>query len=178
MTEETEVESEDNKTEDIDSLLDEFDSDTKEEPKEVEDTPDPRLDMVESLVARQEQQDLEATVTQVKGLDENLKDIPDRIVKNLLRAEAADDPRIQKAYNARFQNPEKWQTVQKTLAKTLGEQLQRPDSRVTSDTEAARAAVKGSSTTQPDESLKIDVENLGSMSDREFKELEKRALRG
>ena len=156
----------------LDELLTEFDSAGPPEQKQAEspkkaDVSDELLDYIRSQQAKETQADISAAVEFVKK--SGVKGISDRLIESYLQTEAAGDKRIQEAWNQRQANPEGWSRVLKAVGKKIeGEIEPQPDAQLTNDREAARDAVRGSSTEAPPET-KMTNEHLNSLSDAEFK---------
>ena len=139
--------------------------------------PDPtlaeKLDFVVGYVQQNIQKDQKAEVsTALDGLVDTLKadeDVPirdDGMLRKLIRGHAAENPNFDKAYETRATNPRAWQVAQDQMIKDLGGGLKgQPDPQLTNDREAARAAVRTTSTAAP--VADITPEDIRGMSDRE-----------
>lgn len=138
----------------LDELLNEFDQpETKtkvETPKE-----EPKIDPAkieeldnfrEAYVRRQTQSDLDDAVKVIQADNEGLNAFKPKVLRAALEAEAADDPRLAKAWAMRNEKPAEWQKVLNGVGKKLAKEFEVPDKKLTENRDAARAAVSGQST--------------------------------
>jgi hypothetical protein len=169
-TPDTTVDSARNDGTDLDTLLAQFDQQTKTEPvvqptqPVTQQTTQPQQDpIVARLVNRIERQDIGNLVKQVKGdLDED-----DDLVEAWIDARARKDPRLQRAWLEREANPQAFQEVAKGLGREFAKRTaKRPDPNLTEDQEAVAAAVRGSSTKAPEDR----PPNFGGMSNAEYRQ--------
>lgn len=171
---------------DLDQLLNEFDEGTKPKPEETKASPEPKkepddLDDLRRFAKDYQQRELDreisATVKGMKDRNETLNGLSDAFVEARLNWEASKDPRLQSAWVNRHQNPQAWEKVLDGLGRKLsGEIASRPDPQLTNDRDAARAAVRGTST-QPAEDPKPKNSDMAKMSDAEFEAYKKGLLK-
>ena len=162
---------------DLDAILSQYATDEQET---TEDTP--KKDEVAELrerIERREREELQAKIQEdigksVSRIKDNLKDssinVSDRIVRGLLNEAAQADPRILRAFNDRYNNPQNWERVESQLAKDLISELS-IDPSATASVNAVRNHVRGS---QP---VTDDPPDFSKMSDRDFEKM-KRELAG
>lgn len=173
---------EDEGAQDLDSLLNEFEEETKpksEQPKvKAED-----VNEVVNYINQQRQQqaieaeknDIKSAVESIKSSMEGMDNIPsDRLIRGLLQDYAAENENVRKAFANRQQNPKAWNAALKNAAKEIKEEFS-VDTQTTSDRDAITSAVRSASTKQPEPEQKKD---WGSMSDYEFQQEKMRMLRG
>lgn len=120
------------------------------------------------------QQAVEAERQQTEAIADAVKvakgdaDIPDVIVSGYLREMAVKDPRIEKAFQERGQNPSAWNNALKALGKELRNTLgDKPDQEMTEDAEAVAAAVRSAST-KTRETTDDVPDDIGQYSDAQF----------
>ena len=162
------------RTEDLDTLLAQFEQQTKEPPSPPAQqvTADQgniaaELQALKSTVNQFAEEtfraDLNALVKQVKG---DL-DYDDDLVEAYIDAQARRDNRLQRAFLERKAKPEVFQRIAKELGRKFSERVsKRPDPALTEDREAVAAAVRGASTHRAPES---PPPNLGKQSNNEFR---------
>jgi len=161
----------------LDELLNEYEQGTEAKPEQKDAEPDKKapdpqmsevLDFVREAQAERTQSDIAKAVQTAKDGNEALSVLGDTVVRRYLEFEAAEDPRVQKAWVSRNSNPDGWNRVLKGLGDKLAKEIQaQPDQQLTNDREAARTSVRGSSTQAPPEE-KLDNAQLNSLSDAEF----------
>lgn len=161
-----------NDTSSLDALLSEFnEGTTKTKPAPQVAAPDnkadvlqQRLDAIERrLAAEQETKDFGGAIKEVKGDFQ----VPDYAIRGWLSSEAEADPRINKVWEQRHQNPAAAKKLLTGLkSKFAAEQAKQktPDAEVTSDKLAVAAAVRGTSTKAPE----TPSPNYGAMDDKQF----------
>lgn len=174
-----EVENARETTDDLDTLLKQFEQ-TEAKPPE---TPKPEhagaddsklLEPIKGTVSAIEQrlfrQDMDETVKKVRGdLDPEFFD--DDFVESWLDAQARNDRRLQQAWVERHNNPRQFQKVIEGLSRGFAKKYGKlPDKGATEDREAVTAAVRGASTKAP-EGKAPDYSN---MSNAEFREAHKK----
>ena len=180
----------------LDSLLNEFDENTVEEPLKPEPAPElkapelvePVVDSalgdqvdqirqsVQDLQARETKSDMASAVNTLKTDNESLQKLPDHLVEGLLNAEAQRDPRIQKAWGDRLVNPEGFKKVLDGLGKQISKSFEgAPDPGLTDDRDSVRASVNGQTTVPALDDDKVSNADLCKMSDHEL-DAHKRSL--
>lgn len=155
---------------DLDTLLAQYDQETKKPdpvspPETQQQQPDrPALDpSVARLVSRFDREDLSRLVKEVKGDS----DFDDDIVEGWIDAQARRDPRLQRAWLEREANPKAFEQISKQLGKEFAKRTgKRPDPALTEDREAVAAAVRGASTHRAPEST---PPTFGAMSNVEYR---------
>jgi hypothetical protein len=127
--------------------------------------------MVEKVKAEVEKE-VETAVNAIAGQEE-FKDVPKRVSRGWLEAWAMETPSFKAAYNERKVNPKGWQAALQEAAQGFAEDVKGFASKggnLRSDVEAAKAAVRGASNTQPPPQKAKSAAELRRMSDREFKQ--------
>lgn len=125
--------------------------------------------------AKQETEDFQKGISDavsfLKEADEALADIPDKIAIGILHGEAADNPAFAQAFAMRHRAPHLLQQALKEVANSVAKDLSsKPDPKLTADREAARASVRGTSQTRPDQSddQKEFEKRISDMSPADF----------
>jgi hypothetical protein len=159
----------------LDDILNEFESNTeqpKEEGKKGEAKPQKPSSEDQAFIAEMRarifNEDFQKAVKTVKG---DL-DIPDEFVDVYVQGMASKDKRVALAWANRYTEPEKYNQVLRGLGKQLASTFNpsvKVDSQATSAREAVVAAVRNSSTRQPD--AEINEKELGKMPEHEFHRL-------
>lgn len=161
----------------LESLLAQYDEKTK-----AVTTPEPRTetqpdikaltDEVETLkgaVAGVTQvkfkQDMDATIKSIRGdLDPSVFD--DGLVEAWLDSQARSDPRLQRAWLQRDNDPKQFERIRGELGKAFHKKFSRlPDPNATEDRAIVAAAVRGASTKAPDDK----PPNYSSLSNTEYR---------
>lgn len=163
---------------DLDTLLSEFDESesSKEEPKVAQ----PQSDDVQWLKAQRaqyerEQQDkaLSEAATIIKeNIGELPIEIPEYVFKGVLQQKAYEDAdgRLIKAFQNRFNQPEKWKSIVKTIGKEIKRDFVPRDKQATDSWNAVESAVHGASkSTRVEEPV-----DISKMNDAEFFEYKMR----
>lgn len=163
-------------TDDLDSLLNEF-----QDKPTLADKPQPELktetdkstktddgafaalEQVQSFIFRQ---DMQKTIATVRGeLDPETFDEP--LVEAWIDAQARQDPRLKTAWVNRHASPKQFERVVQGLARNFAKKFSRlPDRNATEDRAAVTAAVRGASTKAPEGK----APDFKEMSDAEFNE--------
>ncbi len=169
-----EVTSAQNNVPDLDSLLSDFESQTKPQPAPNAAQP-AKDDVVLQLQRKVEQLERSQTATREKDdLTKVIKDlkgeapVPDWAVRGWLSTVAEQNPAINDIWNNRESNPSAAKKLVASLKKQWdAEQAKNKpvDTEATSDKMAVAAAVRGTSTKAPEESPK----NYGAMNGTEFR---------
>lgn len=160
------------KSDDLDTLLKEYETEETVEKTTEKEDPDrysaleKRLNEMERDNIRKEtHQALAEAVAKVKSFGE--LEMDDLLVEGVLHKLAADDPRLIQAFQNRGRDPQGFNQVLKKVAETIKTKSVRPDPKLSEDSEAVRAAVRGQhANTQEDD--KPDAAKLRDMSDAEF----------
>ena len=163
-------------TQDLDSLLQEFETSAKPAPAPQAVPASQNAELAEvkrELADIRFQREIEPILKGVRG------DIPSDVISDaefidLLDGRAKRDPALRNAYAERQANPRKWAQIQKALNAEYTKKFQpRVDAAATADKEAVAAAVRGTSTKAPEEK----APSYGSMNNSEFqKELAKHGV--
>lgn len=161
---------------DLDSLLSEFDTETKApkpessgdqtdvKPETTDDTTNARLAAVEERFMRE---DVANAVGALKEGHPALAGISDSMIEARLRLEAENDPRFKNAFLNKAANPAAWDRVQESIGKKIAKEVGSPvDGQLTKDREAAVAAVNRNATSAPDAGPSND--DMIAMSDNQF----------
>lgn len=158
-------------TADLDALLGEY------QPGKPDKTPDvlkqlaPVITFAQTEMANRAKEgltkDLAAAIGFVKQ-EEGIQAIPDRIVRGMLEVHAAEDPSFAQAFENRGKDQKAWQAKLTEARTAVANELRQlnPNTRVSSDVLAARAAISGQ-TPQPPES-KHDAKALFAMTDQDY----------
>lgn len=146
---------------DLDALLQQFDTAAKPEPataSKPEQKPGAELDpkkiaadvRAEIEADNRFKADVDKTVKAIRGeIDPEIAD--DRFVRAYLDAEAEADPRLAQAFRDRNTKPREFAKVTEQLAKRFAAKFSRlPDKAATEDREAVTAAVRGASNRAPE----------------------------
>jgi hypothetical protein len=159
------------KEDDLAELLDEFKQASK--PEQTQQSDDTNLVRALQQQVQELQQDRAAEVDQ-KDFDKVVNAIadgsplPKTLVAGAVREIAIQDPNIQKAWEARFDNPRAWAKAQELIGEKFKSETENlPDPQVSQDREAVAAAVRGSSKRAP-EGPEVDEAKVAAMNDAEF----------
>ena len=168
-------------TSDVDRLLAEFETGTKPETAPRNDVPlvKPFIEAMKPVAAfaerkMREEQDAEArkSVDHAIGVvkeGDDLKDIPDRVVRGFLRDLYNEDADFRAAHDKRGENAKAWNAALVKARESFTEDVKTiAGKNARSDVEAAKAAVRGSgrvTETKTDE----NPEALFNMSDADFR---------
>lgn len=167
----------------LDSLLAEYEEDPKGKEAPSEPKPNaeqhnaPAAEDIESVkrrldeqdrreAERQYRQDMDATVKQVRGdLDPNFFD--DRFVESWIDGEARDDPRLQRAWQTRRDDPKRFARVQEEIGRKFYAKYSKlPDRQASEDHAAVAHAVRREANRAP-EAKETD---LSALSNADFRE--------
>jgi hypothetical protein len=118
---------------------------------------------------QQTRTEVNTIVSKLKEKHEPLKGLSDKMVRARLNLEAAEDPRIARAFAMRHSNPEAWDRVLGGIGERLVSEIgDRPDPKLTANREAAVAAARGRVENAPPDPNRKSPEELNAMSDAEF----------
>tara|TARA_Y100000310_G_scaffold343439_1_gene451078 strand:+ start:8118 stop:8732 length:615 start_codon:yes stop_codon:yes gene_type:complete len=147
---------------DLEALLNEGSEALKEEqvatPEPVTPSPSGMTDderaalnfVAQAEAKRQVSTELGELVTTLQA-DESVPAMSDANMSRMIRGYAAENPLFDKAFNSRQTNPNAWKVAKEQCRKQLAADLGgEPDQQVTSDLEAARAAVRTNSSAAPE----------------------------
>lgn len=170
---------------DLETILAEYQNDSGQDSREESDdqeTDSPNvaaeLKELRARMERREREEIQAKVQEdigksVSRIKDSLKDnaitVSDRIVRGVLNELAQEDPRILRAFNERYKNPQGWERVEAGIAKSLVSEFG-IDKSATESVNAVKSHVRGSQPTREDEP------RWESMSDSEFERM-KRQIR-
>lgn len=167
---------------DIDRLISEFDTakaagaESRVDLNQVK----PLLDAIKPIATfaqakmREERQTAEKesvgkAVSFVKAGDD-LKDVPDRLVKGYLQDRYVEDNEFRTAYDNRAEKPSAWQSeLEKAKTEFTTDIKSMTTTSLRSDVEAAKAAVKGAARPNTAETKEVESKKLFAMSDVEFR---------
>ena len=165
----------------LDSLLAEWGESSSAEPEKdvvgrVLKKVEPALDFVRTEQERREieslQGDLDSALNFMLEPDE-YKEFPKRWMRGYLEGYSTENQDFSKAFAERREHPEKWKSELARAREQFPEWLKElPMSKVRTDVEAAKAAVKGSSTErveEPDKSEQEQAAELFDMSEGEYR---------
>lgn len=170
---------------DLDSLLKEFDQDEPTSATEGKSSSSEEInqnDLKELLSYVKEDREnkirdtaaknLEETISSIKG--EDMKNVPDKIVKGLLFATAEDNPKFLAAYQNRKSNPDAWKKVEKSLQKDLKSMLDG----LSDKSEEKRKRVADAVLNAKSESSDVTPESLSQMSSKDFAAYKNKVFKG
>lgn len=126
--------------------------------------------MVEKVKAEIDKE-VETAVSSITSQDE-FKDVPKRLARGFLEAWALENPEFKTAYEHRKANPKGWQSALSAAGQGFAEDMKGFGSKggnIRSDVEAAKAAVRGTSNTQPPPPKQKSAAELRAMPDGEFR---------
>ena len=171
---------------DLDTLLKEYEGGTSQKPPETAVVQEPDIKQVAQEIqqfrkeqaANEYQKDIASFVKTVRGdLDSEMFD--DTMMEAYVDAYARKNPAFIKAWSERKTNPQKFEKIGKALNKEFAKRFENlPDRKVTEDTEAFAAAVRGAKTTTPTPEKTYDNKSLNKMGDRDFRKLENELIYG
>ena len=152
-------------------------TESKPEPKAGEVVSREEFDALKDDLAKKSVKEaIEGAVGTIKGNFDDLKDVPDRMVRSYLYGLAEDKPELLLAFGNRQQDPATWNKAMKLIGKEITADLaERPDAHLTEDAQAAADAVRGVSNQAPAEE-KPDPAKYSAMSDAEYDEQERKDL--
>lgn len=102
--------------------------------------------------------------------DEAFKGTPKRLARGFLEAWAIENPEFKQAFEQRKSNPKGWEKALSDASTGFAEDMGKmPGNSVRSDVEAARAAVRGTSSAPPPKPRQKSAPELRNMSDQEFR---------
>lgn len=166
---------------DLDALLNEFDSttETSNEPDqntEQQGLSDEDRQLLQSFRQEQESKAVDDTIKSIKEHMPEDIGLSDKAFKRVVLGMASDDARIAEAYALRNTSPDAWAAVQKSIAKEIAKDYgNRPDSTATDTHNAIAAAVRSASTSSPSNET-ITEKDMNNMSDADFKKMTQAAL--
>lgn len=152
---------------DLDSLLAQFEKDTKPpvSPAPTTTATPPPVDngRIVALENRLFQEDLNKAVTNIMG---DLK-VPRRMATGWLDQIAREKPEVAQAFVNQASNPKQWEQIERVLAKEFAKEVKsvQVDEEATEDRDAVAAAVRGASTRAPADA----PVNFGNQSNSEFR---------
>lgn len=156
----------------LDDLLDEYKQpNTETLAKDINTLADSVRTTQQKDVVDQTNTAVSDAVAFIKG-DKALKDIPDSDVEDFLQGEGRRDQSIRDAFDARSSNPSGWEAARNTIKTRLVDR-QTPKDTTVDDVTAAKASVRGMTTTPPEDTGKYrnspkEAADISGMSDLEF----------
>lgn len=126
--------------------------------------------MVEKVKAEIDKE-VETAVNTITGQEE-FKGVPKRIARGFLEAWALENPEFKQAYENRKSNAKAWDAALTAAGQGFAEDMKgfgSKDSRVRSDVEAAKAAVRGVSNNEPPPQRQKTAAELRQLSDAAFR---------
>lgn len=167
---------------DINTILAEFEdkqNKPKEKPAEAGGRMERALDNIERFT---EQQTVKENVSSINETVEYILDGDDvkassLVVKGMLNALADENPKINKAFQSRLEDPQAWEATKKWVKEKIAGELS-DDSGISNDIEAAKASVAGQNTEAPDvpEITNDDLNELGDIAFASFKRMVDRGI--
>lgn len=136
---------------DVDELLSQYDEGHQQK---VEPSDDNKA-VIEWVKAQKQKEEKhayeEGLENAVKTVKAELEGIPasDRIIRGLLHDLAVVNPKVNHAFENRFQDPTTWNRVLKAAAKEFAKEFEGPDPGLTKDRDAVASAVRSASTAKP-----------------------------
>ncbi len=166
---------------DLDSLLSEYESSSEDSQETTETKSDDDLaeirrelkEIRERDIRKETRQALDEAVSQVKEFGE--LEMDDFLVEGAIHKLASENPKLVQAFQNRGSDPDGFKKVLKGVADTIKSKSKTPDKKLTEDSEAVRAAVRGQGENIEQGSEKPDPAKLRGMTNREFEEY-KRSL--
>ena len=164
---------------DLDSILKEYDDQEAKPAPQPQKQPDDDVAYLKQFVEQQRVKEVQSAVSEAansvkKAAGEAANHIPDYLIEDALHGEARRNPRIEKAFEDRFNNPQGWNKVVEALGKKIAKDLTPTDRKATESWDAVESAVHSSSTSQNTETAPPD---FGKMSDAEFNKWKSENLR-
>lgn len=167
---------------DLDTLLSQFDEETKEvtpvtEPEVKAEISADDIKLISEFKEQKQAEELKKVYADVRGdLDPEFYD--DDFVDAWLSSQVKKDQRVMNAYLNKGSNPEAFNKIVKNLNKQLAaRESKKPDSVQTETNQAITSAVRSASTSTP-QNKTLSEKDLNNMSDREFRKLEQEMLQG
>lgn len=159
---------------DIDFLIKEYDSGTKDVTTETKHTTEKSGEMNEvlSYIRQSQQRETEAAINNTVKAVKGELNIGDDVVRGFIEVQAAKDKSLQKAFAERISDPQGWEKYQKRLGDDFMKQFPAVDSKATNDTNELLSAVQSSK--QSDNVGSDETPNYETMDDSEFR----KALQG
>lgn len=159
------------RTDDLDSLLGQFEAETRTQPEQKPAAAPPtddvakRVEQLERTLAETRfKSEFQPILKRIRG------DIPETVltdeeITDLLDGRAKRNAQLQTAYLNRSHNPAGWAKVEKALNSELAKKFSRlPDPDATAERDAVAAAVRSASTKAPPDK----PPNLGGLSNAEY----------
>ncbi len=139
------------------------------EPKAGEVVSREEFDALKDDLAKQSVKEaIEGAVGTIKGSSDDLKGVPDRLVRSYLYGLAEEKPELLQAFGNRQKDPANWNKAMKLIGKEITADLaERPDANLTEDAQAAADAVRGVQNQAP-AGEKPDNAKYAAMSDAEY----------
>ena len=141
---------------DLDSILNEYETETKEEAKpqqQAEIKPEDIefiKDFQRETARKQTAEDIASAVSMVSdGLDFGSEDLTKEVVEGVLYKRVENDPRMLNAFMSRRQNPSGWSKVLNAVKGELKSKM--VDQKTTKDWNALESAVHSANTSKPQE---------------------------
>ena len=141
---------------DLDSILNEYEQETKEEakPQQQAEIKPEDIEFIKNFqqetARKQTEQDIASAVSIVsEGLDFGSEDLTKDVVEGILYKRVENDPRMLKAFVSRHQNPSGWSKVLNAVKGELKSKM--VDQKTTKDWNALEAAVHSANTSKPQE---------------------------
>jgi len=157
---------------DFDALAEGFDQATQTKAQ-----PTRKSDPVREWASQQMQREQKAKVdTALKESvaflreDDRLKKQSERMLRGFLYDFAVENQEFERAFRNRDSDPIAWRRALTEAQKAAAAESEGPDSKLTDDIAAARAAVRGTSTDAPEKPKAPSNRELSRMSDAEFRD--------
>ncbi len=156
---------------DLDTLLSEYESESSKEEPQVAQPEADDINWLKGQRAAYEREQQDKALSEAAGIiKETIGELPieisERVYKGVLQQMAYEDQdgRLVKAFQNRFKDPSKWQTVVKTVAKEIKKDFIPKDKQATESWNAVESAVHGAQSSSSTEKP-VDV---SKMTDLEF----------
>lgn len=178
-------ESSDAQVDELDSLLSDFDRPDQTGTEAPKVTKSDLQEVVSYIKEDRHERELERVNADIDSACKTVYDslsekgLPEDAVRGLLIDKADRDPRFQKAFLGRHQNPTAWNKILSATAKDFSQKFSTVDRGVSDDVEAVASAVRSASTKTPEppEDEAKSRQKIAQMSDQELRNL-KRSLGG
>lgn len=153
-----------NGAQDLDSILNEYDSKTRVEPKQS-DGLESKVDHIYQAFQAQEQERTEADINAAVGTIKGEVDIDPDLIRGYLEVTASKDKDFAQAFQNRKSDPTAWNKHLSKAQERFNEMFSKIDRKATEDTQELVSAVTGSNQSKPRPEGAPDYSN---MSDQEF----------
>lgn len=164
----------------LDALLNEFETPKASKPEkasaplEVLNKLKPVIQFAESRMAKEAKDEIDTSIKSAVDFvkeEEVIKDLPDTVVRAMLNSTVIENPKLLDAWNGRANDPKAWTSALAEARKIVTENLKPVvEKRVSSDINAARAAISGAAPTQGEAPKGPTPNEMFRMSEREWRD--------